>query len=76
MQNYAKVMMIITINVLQAGLGKINREPRTEPKIPRTETKSTDTENFGSLFSSHLSGTEILSSIRFWNSINRRTELI
>ena len=39
MQNYAKVMMIITINVLQAGLSKINREPNQKyqeqkPKVP------------------------------------------
>ena len=37
---------------VQLGLGKINREPRTEPKKPRTETERTGTENFGSMFGS------------------------
>ena len=76
MQNYAKVMMIITINVLQVGLGKINREPRTEPKEPRIGTERTRTENFGSLFGSHFSGTELTRFFRFLSSVTRKNRTI
>ena len=58
-----------------AGLGKIYREPRTEPNLPRTGTESTGTEEVRFCFSSQLSGTEVYQLIRFLGSVNRGTEI-
>jgi hypothetical protein len=58
------------------ALDKINREPRTEPKEPRIGTERTGTENFGSLFGSHFSGTELTRFFRFLSSVTRKNRTI
>ena len=39
---------------LLLGLGKKTREPRTEPKLPRTDTEGTGTEEVRFLFGSMI----------------------
>ena len=44
---------------LALGVGKIYREPRTEPKLPRTGTEGTGTEKVRFPFGSMIRGTEV-----------------
>ena len=56
------------------GLGKYNREPRTEPKKPRTETEPYRNWEFRVLFGFWFLGTEVLGSVPIPKSVNWGTE--
>ena len=47
------------LDLLAIGVGKIYREPRTEPKLPRTGTEGTRTEKVRFPFGSMIIGIEV-----------------